>query len=259
MHIHSKRDSKSDSRVVYGARITGLLAISLVAWFTLASCASAGDTERMTALETFKIQKDPFFKMMHDEFSRQSKEGKANLLFIGDSITFGWTAQGKAVWDREFAGWKTANFGVPGDTTAGVLWRITHGEVSGLNPKAIVLLIGTNDLTEGTLPTTIAENVGRIIDEFKKISPDARIVIVGVLPRGLGEQDSYRREIKVLNESLAKLDNGTDIRYLDFGAELLTPDKKVSEELLPDFLHLSDKGYEIWAKRLRPLLSDLTP
>lgn len=259
MHISGKRDSKPDSRLVYWARITGLLAISLVVWSTLVSCASAGDTERMTAIETFKTQKDPFYKMMHDEFSRQSKEGKINLLFIGDSITFGWTAQGKAVWDREFAGWKTANFGVPGDTTAGVLWRITHGEISGLNPKAIVLLIGTNDLTEGTLPTTIAENVGRIIDEFKKISPDARIVIVGVLPRGRGEQDSYRKEIKILNDLLAKFADGATIRYLDFGAKLLTPQKTVSEEMLPDFLHLSDKGYEMWANGLRPLLSDLTP
>lgn len=239
-------------------RITGLIAISLVALITLVACSSPGITKRMTALEKFKTQKDPFYKMMHDEFSKQSKAGKINLLFIGDSITFGWTAQGKTVWDREFAGWKAANFGVPGDTTAGVLWRITHGEVVGLNPKAIVLLIGTNDLTEGTRLATISENIGKIIGEFKKISPNARIVVVGVLPRGRTEQESYQNQIKLLNQSLAKLDNGTDIRYLDFGAELLT-DKKVSEEMLPDFLHLSDKGYEIWAKGLQPLLSDLQP
>lgn len=239
--------------------IIALIAISLVSWFTLVACASPGVTKRLTDNEKFRVRKDPFYQMMHDEYKKQSKTGKINLLFFGDSITFGWTAQGKAVWDREFTGWTAGNFGVPGETSAGVLWRITHGEVAGLNPKAIVLLIGTNDLSEGTRPAGVIENIGTIVGEFQKMAPEARVIIVGVLPRGPTENLAYRKEIKAINEGLAKFDNGKKIRFLEFNAELLNQENNISEEMMPDYMHLSEKGYEVWANALRPVLSDLSP
>lgn len=260
-HMQTRRQKYSSlaSKVTTQTRIVALISASLLAWFTLVACASPGGSKRLTNNEKFRTEKDPFFQMMHDEYVKQSKAGKYELVFLGDSITFGWTALGKPIWDREFANLNPGNFGVPGDTSAGVLWRVTHGEVKGLNPKAVVILIGTNDLSEGIHSSTTIENVSTLVSELKKIAPNARIIIVGILPRGTGLQDSYQQEIQFLNDSFARLDNGADIRYLDISSDLLGADRRFSNEMSPDFLHLSENGYEVWAQRLRPLLKNLKP
>ncbi len=87
----------------------------------------------------------PGTEKRHESFNEISKKGEAQLVFLGDSITHGWEGKGKAVWENHWAPLKAANFGIGGDRTEHVLWRLEHGNFDGLKPKAIVLMIGTNN------------------------------------------------------------------------------------------------------------------
>src|SRR5436190_7359784 len=87
----------------------------------------------------------------HESFVKRAKEGKIDLLFLGDSITEGWG--NNAVWQKQYGALNAANFGIGGDMTQNVLWRIQNGEIEGISPKVIVLMIGTNNFgLEGHAP-----------------------------------------------------------------------------------------------------------
>ncbi len=90
---------------------------------------------------------------MHETFVERSHRGAIDLLFLGDSITEYWLTDGKQVWEREFGRWNTANYGIAGDTTQGVAARIRDGELEGIKPKALVLLIGDFNFPEHRVPS----------------------------------------------------------------------------------------------------------
>lgn len=196
---------------------------------------------------------------MHDQFVKQAKKGNIDLLFIGDSITEYWRHEGKDVWQREFSSWKPGNFGIAGDTTHGVMWRVGNGgELVGLHPKAVVLLIGTNDISNGLEPpAAIASNVGKIVQSVKANLPQTKVIILAVFPRSRSANDPVRGVVRQLNEELAKLQNGKDILFLDIGLKFLSANGDLSPEIMPDYLHLSRKGYEVWANAMRKTLEEV--
>ncbi|MCB1093710.1 MAG: GDSL family lipase, partial [Verrucomicrobiae bacterium] len=81
----------------------------------------------------------------HESFNEISKLGEAELVFLGDSITAGWSGKGQEVWKKYWEPLKAANFGIGGDRTEHILWRLQHGNYDGLKPKLTVLMIGTNN------------------------------------------------------------------------------------------------------------------
>src|SRR5436189_5117865 len=87
----------------------------------------------------------PGTEKRHESFNEISKKGEAQLVFLGDSITHGWESKGKAVWEKYWASLQAANFGIGGDRTEHVLWRLEHGNFDGLKPKEVVIMIGTNN------------------------------------------------------------------------------------------------------------------
>jgi lysophospholipase L1-like esterase len=199
------------------------------------------------------IKPNPFL-VAHEAFLKIAKEGKAELLFLGDSITAGWAGHPE-IWNKAFSAYKPANFGIGGDRTQHVLWRIQNGELDSFAPKVLVLMIGTNnsgvDSAEG-----IAGGIQTIVATIREKSPTTKILILGVFPRG--ETPSPTREkLATVNASIAKLDNRKSIFYLDIGRHFLNPDGSISKEIMPDFLHLSSKGYQIWADAISPTLADL--
>jgi lysophospholipase L1-like esterase len=197
------------------------------------------------------------WKQRHDNFLKRAKEGNIDVLFLGDSITEGWG--GNAVWKKHYEPLKAANFGIGGDTTQNVLWRITTGgEIEGVSPKAIVLMIGTNNFgLHGDKPDDVAGGVETIVKTLRTKLPAAKILLLGIFPRDQKAESPIRAKIKTVNDRIAKLDDKTNIRYLDIGADLSNPDGTLSKEVMPDFLHLSQKGYEIWAEKMNPLLMQL--
>jgi lysophospholipase L1-like esterase len=197
------------------------------------------------------------FLAAHDKYVATAKEGKAQLLFLGDSITAGWASKGKAVWDKSFTQWQPANFGIGGDRTQHVLWRIENGELDGIKPKAAVVMIGTNNVG-GDTAEGIASGVKKIIDTIRAKTPDTKILLLAVFPRGeKASPNPGREKLAKVNEIISKLADNQHVFYLDIGAKFLQPDGSISKDIMPDFLHPSEAGYQIWADAITPKLTDL--
>jgi len=202
-------------------------------------------------------RKDKGAVQRHEAFVERAKKGDVDVLFLGDSITQGWEGAGKEVWSKEFGQLKPANFGIGGDRTEHVLWRITEGkELEGIHPKAIVLMIGTNNMGSNSAEQ-IAEGVTAIIKELNHRLPHTKVLLLGIFPRSPKATDTFRAKIKDCNERIAKLDEGKLVRYLDIGGKFLESDGSLSKNIMPDYLHLSQKGYQIWADAIKEDLGKL--
>jgi lysophospholipase L1-like esterase len=182
----------------------------------------------------------------HQGFLDVAKAGNIDLLFVGDSITDGWRNRGLEVWNKHFAPLKAANFGIGGDTTQGVLWRMQNGELEGFKARLIVLMLGTNNLNRNP-HADIVEGDRLIVEEFKKRQPQAKVLILGIFPRSADPAHANRAAIKEVNGMLAKLADNRQVFYMDIGDKFLAADGTLTTEIMPDGLHPSLAGYQIWA------------
>jgi lysophospholipase L1-like esterase len=202
----------------------------------------------------------PPFAAKHQANVEVAKQGDAELLLMGDSITDFWRNTegpfaGKAVLDRHFGQWKIANFGIAGDTTQGVLYRLQNGEGQGFTPRAIMLMIGTNNTARNTA-AEIAEGIGAVVLELQRDFPQAKILLLGVFPRGR-PGDPVRTTIADINRTIAKLHDGNKVHYLDIGAKFLDASGTIAPDVMSDLLHPGPKGYEIWAQAVKEPLTKL--
>ena len=198
----------------------------------------------------FPVPRNEWMEHFQSSLDRAKRDG-ADLVFDGDSITDGWHGAGRKVWDQNYGQLHAANFGIGGDRTEQVLWRLEKGRAAGLHPKLIALMIGTNNIY-GNTDEQIAEAVAVIVHKYQDLCPEAVILLQAILPRAEKPTDPVRAKIKGINATLAKLADGKKIVYVDFGDKFLQPDGKIPADLMPDFLHSSAKGYEIWADAIRP-------
>jgi lysophospholipase L1-like esterase len=205
-------------------------------------------------------------KLAHQQMIANLKKGRIDVYFVGDSITRRWRAtdypQFLANWDKNFFGWNAANFGWGADTIQNILWRLQHGELEGVDPKVIVLLAGTNNV--GKTPardakvSAITKGIKALLDAMRDKAPQATIILMGILPRNDGvEPTAVMRSIDKINENIAKFADGKRIRYLNINDKLADKDGKLREGMTQDRLHLSLKGYQIWADALKPLFTEL--
>ncbi len=180
--------------------------------------------------------------------------GDYDIAFIGDSITQGWEGAGKNVWQKFYGNRKCINLGVGGDRTQHVLWRFEQGQLAGLKPKATVLMIGTNNSNrDDNSEQEILAGVQAVVKQIRERLPETKLLVLGIFPRS--HQFSVQRgKIVQINQALARLADGKDVFYLDFGSQLIEDDGTISKEIMPDYLHLSEKGYQIWAEAIEPEL-----
>ncbi len=208
----------------------------------------------------------PNFRRQHAANVEVAKQGGIDLLFMGDSITDWWRQAGpagvvnpphagKAVFDKYYGAIKTANFGIAGDTTQGVLYRLRDGEGEGFQPKAIMLMIGTNN-GGNCSSAEIAEGVGAVVLELRKDFPAAKILLLGIFPRA-NPGDAIRKTILEVNPIIAKLDDHKNVFYLDIGSKFLDADGVLTPDIMQDRLHPTEKGYEIWAEAVKEPLAEL--
>jgi beta-glucosidase len=194
----------------------------------------------------------------HDALLREKEGRSVDLLFLGDSISEGWLGEGKADWDERYAPRNAMTLGIGGDETQHILWRLDHGAVTGLNPKVVVLLIGTNSLVNGGhRPGPTAEGVAAVLKSLRQKLPNARILLLAVFPRDAARGTEGRRDICELNGLIAPLADGRHVHFLDISERFLNPDGTISPDVMPDFLHLSAKGYRIWSDAMEPTLQRL--
>jgi lysophospholipase L1-like esterase len=199
------------------------------------------------------------FVKLHQSFVKIAHEGQAKLVFLGDSITHGWSGNGKDVWPKAFGPYLPANFGIGGDRTQHVLWRITNGELEGIRPKAFVVMIGTNNSRDDSAEG-IAKGITKIVQTLRAKQPQAKVLLLAVFPRGSkpdGQLNEQNDKLKKVNAIIAKLDDSQHVFYLDIGNKFVPGNGPIDKEIMPDFLHLSAKGYQIWADAIGPKLAEL--
>lgn len=194
----------------------------------------------------------------HEGFVETARKGGIDFLLEGDSIT-DWWVQGdanKAMFDKYFGSMKTANFAIAGDTTQGVLWGLKNGEGQGFQPKAIMLMIGTNNTGANTAPE-IAEGVGAVVLEMRNDFPNAKILLLAIFPRGL-PGDPVRDKIAEVNKIIAKLDDHSHVFYLDIGSKFLDANGVfLPDSFRGDNLHPQAKGYDIWGSAVKDKIAEL--
>lgn len=194
----------------------------------------------------------------HNGFLEQAKHDKIDLLFLGDSITDFWLRPGPRfgtnIWAKYYAPLNAADFGISGDRTENVIWRIDHGELDGLHPKVIVLMIGTNNSRTNS-PEQIADGVKVILNKIQEKCPETKILLLGVFPRNRTNDIPAQIEAPPkINAIISTFADGTKIRYLNINDKFLSPDGKVPADIMPDFLHPNEHGYQIWADAMDPTL-----
>jgi lysophospholipase L1-like esterase len=211
---------------------------------------------RMNVAATF-TQTNQRMGPRHEGFVATAKAGNIDLLLHGDSITDWWLQEAnKPVFDKYFSKYRTANFAVAGDTTQGVLWGLKNGEGQGYQPKAVMLMIGTNNTGQFTAPE-IAEGVGAVVMELRRNFPAAKILLLAIFPRAL-PGDPVRDKIAEVNQIIQRLDDKKNVFYMDIGQKFL--DEKgvfLPDSFRADNLHPQAKGYEIWGEAVSAKLAEL--
>ncbi|MCF6311485.1 MAG: GDSL-type esterase/lipase family protein [Verrucomicrobiales bacterium] len=209
----------------------------------------------------------------HAKFNEVSKQGKAQLVFLGDSITAGWNGRGKKAWDQYWAPMQAVNFGIGGDRTEHILWRLQNGNYDGLKPKLTVLMIGTNntghegrampehgDAIYKSSAEQTAQGVTDIIKLLKKKQPQMKILLLAIFPRGADNNNKMRQQNQAANKIIAKLDDDKTVFFLDINQAFLQADGTLSKDIMPDLLHPNAAGYEIWSKgimdKVKQLMAD---
>ena len=199
---------------------------------------------------------DWFQKLWQERRSKwatQVQQDQRAIVFLGDSITQGWHDD----LDGSFPGLKVANRGISGDTTRGVLIRLDE-DVIALNPRAVVLLIGTNDLDEaGSNPWQIAGNIRLIVERLHAANPAMPVVICQVMPSS-PQKNRPGYLIRRVNQLILELTvDQPQVTVVDTWKLYAGPDNNAPVELFPDLLHPNNLGYAKWANAIRPVLATL--
>jgi lysophospholipase L1-like esterase len=253
-----------------------LLTLALAACLPLAVAQTPAPAPAATALVPQKVDASAatpktgnarFFEL-HEKFLTRAKSGPIGVLFLGDSITEGW---GKAphIWDYYYGKLQPANFGIGGDQTQHVIWRIENGELDGIHPKVVVLMIGTNN-SDGNTGEEIAAADKKIIEMIRAKIPETKVLLLAIFPRdarrnpeGLITDAAIANAAKRMaaidraNALLAKFDDGVNVRFLDIGEIFLGRDGKIPWTIMPDQLHPTAAGYQLWAEAMQPLLTEM--
>lgn len=190
----------------------------------------------------------------HEAVKAQAAQGRAKLIFIGDSITHSWTTAGQGLkhWNRCFGQYHPINMGFGGDRTEHALWRIENGELEGIAPAVAVVLIGTNNWSSNT-PEEIRDGVAAVCDAIHAKLPETRILLLALFPRSdikLGRVPSEVTE--AANALLPQIAQRDYVDFLDLRQALLEADGTLSAQVMPDGLHPSEEGYRRWAEALLP-------
>jgi lysophospholipase L1-like esterase len=223
---------------------------------------------KLSASEAFEKKDDGTFLKKHEAILARGKSGPVGLLFLGDSITERWHIA-PHIWQAYYGKYQPANYGIGGDRTQNVIWRIEHGALDGISPKVTVLMLGTNNSLDYSAEEIAAAD-RKIVGMIRAKLPQTKILLLGIFPRGprdpkgapvteagVAEAAKRMQTIDAANQELAKLDDGDTIRYLNINKVFLGQDGRIPNTLMPDQLHPGAAGYQLWADAMQPLLESM--
>lgn len=235
-------------------------ALTLAFGLLLSLIASASDSDRSESttpqprVKEYEWMTIERWQKLHEEDVAIAEKDEVELLFIGDSITEGWPQN---LWDEYFGVYKAANFAIGGDKTENLLWRLDNGAVGQLDPKVVSLLIGVNNFgLADHSPEEVIAGVEAVVGKLKQKFPNAKILLHGIFPHKESAQHDARDQVREVNRAIAKLAEEPRVYFLDIGTQLLEANGDISPEIMPDYLHLSEQGYRIWAESLDSYLKE---
>lgn len=203
----------------------------------------------------------------HAQLIEKARKGRIDIFFVGDSITRRWGATDYphllAHWKSQFFGWNAANFGWGADRIQNIHWRLRNGELQDIQPKIVVLQAGTNNLGRridpdagDALASDIERGVAALLSLIREKAPAATVILTAIFPRN--DLPAALPVIERANARLAKLADGSRIRFLNVNGKLAGPDGKLFPGMTaPDKLHLAEAGYQVWADALKPLFTEI--
>ena len=201
---------------------------------------------------------EPWWRNRDKAATARAKQGDIDLAFIGDSITQAWEGPGKNIWEQFYAQRKPINLGFSGDRTEHVIWRLERGNLANIQPQVAVLMIGTNNT--GHLqqdPQEVADGIQRILEILQERTPQTKVLLLGLFPRGREALDPLRLNNVAINQIIRRFHDGERVYYRDISQAFLEPDGTLASEIMPDALHLSQAGYQRWAEAMEPSLQAL--
>lgn len=242
-------------------KISVVFAVAALAFCTVPAFAAkekaAANAETLPATCIPTSREDvKWWKERNDKFNAIAQERSAKILFLGDSITHLWEGgnaqkwmDGTKAWEKYFEPLDALAFGISGDKTENVIWRIDNGNLSGkMNPKLIVLMIGTNNWQNK--PEDTALGIKTILDRIKKVQPKAKVLLLAIFPRGADKNDPKRLKNNEVNKIIKKFADNKRVFWADIGNKFLEKDGTLPKTVMPDLLHPNGDGYEIWAKAI---------
>lgn len=185
--------------------------------------------------------------------------GEYDIVMVGDSITHHWeSAKGRELFAELKKKYRILNLGYGGDRTEHVAWRMENGELEGYKAKLFTLMIGTNNTGHNrSRPADIAEGVKRIIGDIRERHPESKIVLMPIFPRGATADDKLRVNNEKANAIIKNYADGQTVLWLDFNAKFLTEDGTLTNDIMYDLLHPTEKGFQIWWNALEPVVQEI--
>jgi len=195
----------------------------------------------------------------HKEKLAHKKElGKVDLVLLGDSITHAFDNKGKQVWMQYYQPRNALNIGFSGDRTENVLWRLQNGAVDDIDPKLLVLMIGTNNTGHRQdKPEDIALGIKAILDDLAQRLPNTKVLLLAIFPRGETSDDPLRMINDDTNKIIKNYHDGESIHYLDINRIFLDKSGVLSKSVMKDLLHPNKDQYEKWAEAMEPSIQRL--
>lgn len=207
-----------------------------------------------------------------DQHEKINQVAKANpeleVVFLGDSISQSWTGphqrvadqNGKRVFDQTFGSrWKAASFGISGDRTEHLIFRVQHGNFEGLNPKVVVVMIGVNNLNHGHTADQIRGGIKEVVTTLLKELPDTKLLLLGPLPTAWDPEDSKRLACQEIHRQIASLGKLSNVQYVNLTDQFLEENGRLKKSAYGgDGIHLKQGGYQLWASLLMPQLEKMT-
>lgn len=231
------------------------LLVVLLGVVVLSTVVAAVGAEKHSAIAL--AHRHSWWTLRHWAVNERVRQGDVDMIFIGDSITHSWENNGKEVWQKYYGHRKAVNMGFSGDRTQHVLWRLDNGNIDGISPKVAVIMIGTNNSNrDDNTAEEIADGIIAICKKLRAKLPEMKILLLAIFPRS-PKPCPQREKITKANKIASKIADDKMIHYLDIGPKFLQPDKSISKEIMPDYLHLTPKGYQIWAEAIEPIIVKL--
>ena len=248
-------------------------AAALSALTGIAQCKAAATAENTPASRVGNVTKDKTrdpglfgahwwanrFLSRHMEIEKV-KGKTVDVVLIGDSIIHFWEWKQPQSWKKFTANRTALNLGYGGDRTQHLFWRIDHGELDVYEAKCVVLMIGTNNnSSKDTKPENVASAIEQLVAKIRAKQPKAKIVLHPIFPRGNSAQSVRHVDARARNDKTNLLlkqfaDRDGKIIWIDFNDKLVDATGWVPKSIMPDEIHPSAAGYEIWAEALAPVI-----